>query len=358
MNRRHVALIAKKELRGLSQERTILLAILLQVFIAVFSSFLMVGLASLYDPSAISRTVTVEYAIGYAGNESPLLDRLEAAQGLAVYRMNLSVAVQALRERRLSAVIHVPDTSPGGTEPVKLTLYTLQNDITASVLNVRLKGVFEAYEAELRELRAERLENRPLPLRVPAPRGGEFFEFVYGLLVPLLVLMPAIIASALIIDLVTEEYQQRTLETLLATPVTFTEALWGKIAACLLLVPLQAGAWLVLLALNGIRVAAPVGIVLHATAASAVLVLLGALVSLHYRERTSAQFVFSTGLVVVMLLALAVPANPLNLIARLSVGSAGPDHWVVLLLVTGATVLLAWLTTRYARSVAQAFLEG
>ncbi len=358
MNRRHIGLIAKKELRGLSQERTILLAVLLQVFIAVFSSFLMVGLASLYDPSTLSRSVTTEYAVGYAGNESPLLQRLEAAPGLRVHPMDLSVAVQALRERKLSAVVHVPDTSPGGADPVKLTLYTLQNDITASVLNVRLKGVFEAYETDLRELRADRIEERPLPLRVPTPRGAEFYEFVFGLLVPLLVLMPAIIAAALIIDLITEEYQQRTLETLLATPITFTEALWGKIAACLVLVPLQAGAWLILLALNGIRVAAPVEIVLHATAASAVLVLLGALVSLHYRERTSAQFVFSTGLVVVMLLALAVPANPLNLIARLSVGSAGLDHWVVLLLVTAVTVLLAWATTRYAQSVTKAFLEG
>ncbi len=358
MNLRHVGLIAKKELRGLSQERTILLAVLLQVFIAVFSSFLMVGLASLYDPSTLSRSVSAEYAVGYAGNESPLYDRLEAAPGLRVHRMDLSVAVQALRERKLSAVVYVPDTSPSGTEPVKLTLYTLQNDITASVLNVRLKGVFEAYEADLRGLRTDRIEERPLPLRVPTPRGAEFYEFVYGLLVPLLVLMPAIIAAALIIDLITEEYQQRTLETLLATPVTFPEALWGKIAACLVLVPLQAGAWLVLLGLNGIRVAAPVEIVLHATAASAVLVLLGALVSLHYRERTSAQFVFSTGLVVVMLLALAVPANPLNLIARLSVGSAGPNHWTVLILVTGVTVLFAWVATRYARTVERAFLEG
>jgi len=358
MNRRHVGLIAKKELRGLTQERTILLAVLLQVFVAVFSSFLMVGLTSLYDPSALSRSVTADYGVGYAGNESPLLGRLEAANGLRVYPMDLSTALQALRERKFSAVVHVPDTPPGGEDPVKLTLYTLQNDLSSSVMNVRLKEVLGAYEAELRELRADRLENTPLPLSLPPPRGAEFFEFVYGLLVPLLVLMPAIIAAALIIDLITEEYQQRTLETLLATPVTFTEALWGKIAACLVLVPLQAGAWLVLLGLNGIRVAAPVEIVLHAIAASAVLVLLGALVSLHYRERTSAQFVFSTGLVVVMLLALAVPENPLNLIARLSVGSAGAGHWGVLAVVAALVLLLGWVMTRYARSVARAFVEG
>jgi ABC-type Na+ efflux pump permease subunit len=358
MRARHVALVAKKELRGLGAEKTILLAVLLQVFIAVFSSFLMVGLTALYDPAALSRSVTVDYGIGYAGNDSSLQARLERSGDFQVYRMDLSTAVQALRERKLSAVLWVPDTAPGAEEPVKLTLYTLQNDLTASVLNVKLKKVLEGYEAELREVRADRLEETPIPVRAPEPRGAEFYEFVYGLLVPLLVLMPAIIAAALIIDLITEEYQQRTLETLLATPITFTEALWGKCAACMVLVPVQAGAWLVLLGLNGIRVAAPVEILLHATAASAVLILLGALVSLHYRERTSAQFVFSTALVIVMLLALAVPENPLNLIARLSVGAAGPGHWLVLAGVAALTLLLGWATTRYARSVGRAFIEG
>jgi len=43
MKARHLSIIAKKEFRGLFNERTILLAILLQLFIALFSSFLMVG---------------------------------------------------------------------------------------------------------------------------------------------------------------------------------------------------------------------------------------------------------------------------------------------------------------------------
>ena len=65
---------------------------------------------------------------------------------------------------------------------------------------------------------------------------------MYGLLIPLLVFMPAIIASALVIDLITEEYQHDTLETLISTPITFTEMVWGKVLACEVLVPIQAGA--------------------------------------------------------------------------------------------------------------------
>jgi hypothetical protein len=68
-------------------------------------------------------------------------------------------------------------------------------------VNVKLKDIFLKYENELRTLRQSRLTEQPLPLELPARRsGGDFYEFVYGLLIPLLVFMPAIIASALVID--------------------------------------------------------------------------------------------------------------------------------------------------------------
>ena len=68
MKGRHLSIIAKKEFRGLLNEKTILLAVLLQLFIALFSSFLMVGLTSMYDPSSLSKYSRYRYSIAYAGN--------------------------------------------------------------------------------------------------------------------------------------------------------------------------------------------------------------------------------------------------------------------------------------------------
>ena len=102
-------------------------------------------------------------------------------------------------------------------------------------------------------LAAQRPAN-PLQLP-PSNSGGDFYEFVYGLLIPLLVFMPAhYLTRRSIIDLITEEYQHDTLETLISTPITFTEMVWGKVLACEVLVPVQAGAWLVLLLINGIAI--------------------------------------------------------------------------------------------------------
>jgi ABC-type Na+ efflux pump permease subunit len=348
MKGRHLSIIAKKEFRGLFNERTILLAVLLQLFIAMFSSFLMVGLTSMYNPSSLSQYSHFRYRVAYVGNESPILDYLEKSPDFRVYHMVLSPAVTALQERKLAAVVYVPDTPPDAADPVKITLYTLTNDIQSAIVDVKLKDIFLAYERDLRQVRAYRLDEQPIPVQIPPSSGGDFYEFVYGLLIPLLVLMPAIISSALVIDLITEEYQHETLETLVSTPVTFAEMVWGKVLACELLVPVQAGAWLVLLMANGIPIENAGLILLDVVVTSLILILMGTLTALHYRERTAAQFIFSTALVVVILFVLALPENPLNLITRLAVGTAGMDQWLIFGAALIAAIALGYMTHRYA----------
>lgn len=354
MKAKNLSIIAKKEFRGLLNERTILLAILLQLFIALFSSFLMVGLTSMYDPSSLSKYSRFKYNIAYAGNDSVLYDYLDESLDFRVYKMDLSTGVAALEQRKLSAVIYVPDTAPDSADPVKITMYTLTNDLQSAIVDVKLKDLYLKYETDLRKIRAERVTEQPIPLHVPkAEGGGDFYEFVYGLLIPLLVFMPAIIASALIIDLITEEYQHDTLETLISTPVTFNEMVWGKVLACEVLVPIQAGVWIALLMINGIAIENAGLILVQVSVTSFILILMGALVALHYRERTAAQFIFSTALVVVMLFALALPDNPLNLLTRLAVGTAGMEQWVVLgttlLIVVGLGLLMQWYAERVGR---------
>jgi ABC-2 type transport system permease protein len=355
---RHLSIIAKKEFRGLFSERTILLAVLLQLFIALFSSFLMVGLTSMYDPSSLSKYSRFRYNVAYAGNNSQVLDDLMTSKDFRVYQMDLSDGVAALKERKLSAVIWVPDTLPDAQEPIKITLYTLQNDLQSAIVDVKLKDIFLTYERDLRTARAARLDDVPVPLSIPKVSGGDFYEFVYGLLIPLLIFMPAIIASALVIDLLTEEYQHETLETLISTPVTFTEMVWGKMLACELMVPVQAGAWILLLMINGIAIENAGLILIQVSVTSFILILLGTLTALHYRERTAAQFIFSTALVVVILLALALPDNPLNLLTRLAVGTAGTEQWIVLGITMVIILGLGYVTHIYAGIVGKSHHGG
>ena len=70
----------KKRVPGPFSEKTILLAVLLQVFIALFSSFLMVGLTSMYHPAWLSKYSHFRYDVAYTGNETPLLGTWRTAR--------------------------------------------------------------------------------------------------------------------------------------------------------------------------------------------------------------------------------------------------------------------------------------
>ncbi len=356
MNAGRIAVVMKKDLSGLANEKTILLAILLQLFIALFSSFLMVGLTSMYDPASVARFSGVEYGIGYTGGNPELSRLIDTSREFRVYPMDLSQAVGALKERKLAAVLYVPDTAPDDPGPVKITMYTLSNDLSSALVEAKLKEILTRYEVKLRQVRAYRLSESPVPVVFPqGVQSAAFFEFIYGILLPLLLLMPAIISAALVIDLITEEYQQQTLETLLASPLSFGEVITGKVASCILLAPLQALAWIVLLTINRIPIANAPLILLHVIAGTALLVLMGALVALHYRERTSAQFVFSTAVVIVILFALTLGSNPMNTIVQLSVGIISPGGFFILGLVGLVDVLLLVGVLFFARIRSEPF---
>lgn len=341
-------IIARKELRGLASEKTILLAILLQLFIALFSSFLMVGLSAMYDPSTYGRVTGVQYGVGIAGNDTILPELIKNNPSFVPYQMDLSVALAALKERKLAAVIWTSGTRPEEKDPVTLTLYTIKNDIQSAVIEVKIKDILLKYEDILRDARSSRITRQPIPLSSYRPVStNTFYEFIYALLIPLLLFMPAIISAGLVIDLITEEFQQQTLDTLRTTPAALIEIVGGKIVACLILIPIESGVWLVLLTLNGIKIASLPEILLQVSFSSAALILIAAVFALHYLDRTKAQFIFSTAAIILLLLALAFPNNPLNLIALLASGSPAPYH-LAILLASGCLCILLLMVVRVA----------
>jgi hypothetical protein len=88
--------------------------------------------------------------------------------------------------------------------------------------------------------------------------------------------------------------------------------------------------WLGLLWLNGTPVVHVPSLLVLTTALAVTVSALGLGVSAATRDRRFAQFLYSTGLLVVFGAALLLPENPANTIARLAVGSPGPGTFVAL----------------------------
>ena len=68
--------IARREYNGLLIEKTFVLSLLVQLFIASFSAFLVVGLTSFYDPMALQGMQMKESKIGVIGDSEGELFKL------------------------------------------------------------------------------------------------------------------------------------------------------------------------------------------------------------------------------------------------------------------------------------------
>lgn len=324
--------IARKEFRSIFEERTILLAVVIQVFVAGFSSFLVVGLSALVDPDAFPTAAEPRVAVvGPADLDEHLL-----RGGLDLLRVETEdEALAAFRQGAVDAAL-VARVASGDTVPVSMTVTLPDGDLRATLTLVKLKAALATYERDLRGEHASRLTVDPVYLDTDA-RGGSY-AFVYALMVPLLVLLPVVLAGALVADSITEEVQRGTLPLLLVSPATAADVVEGKVIANVAIVPFLGAAWFGLLALNGLAVPFA-GAVLVLALGTAIAYCMGALacaLAFATRDRNRTHVAYATAFFLVMALSLLLPTSPVNAIALLAAGSATPAALGVVL---GSVVL-------------------
>jgi ABC-type Na+ efflux pump permease subunit len=135
---------------------------------------------------------------------------------------------------------------------------------------------------------------------------------------------------------------------------------FGKILAAVVLVPLQAGTWILLLSLNGVRISGPLEILLLVSVSALCLILLSSLIALHYGERTNAQTIFSLVFVIVIMAVLTVPYNPLNMVVRIATATAGVEMWPLLGFLVLVALTIGGIVFQYAQKLERGapYLEG
>lgn len=337
--------VARRELSSLRSEKTIVLALVIQLFVAGFSSFLVVGLVAMYDPGAVGGN---GLDVGIAGEETEALAEAAAeTDGVdPIEFQSVDAAERAFSEGEVGAVML---TERLGSGQVRTVVRVPRGSVRTTVVVVQVREVLEAYEKNLREQRAGHLEREIVEVP-PEVRSSPYFGFTYTVLVPLLLFLPIFIGGSVAVDSLSEELERGTFELLRVSPTTPVEILEGKLLATALPVPVQAGLWLLLLSLNGTRIVHVPELLVMTTALAVAVSSLGLWVSAAARDRRLAQFLYSSGLLALFGATLLLPENPANTIARLAVGSPGPGtrvavlgYVVIALLAVGGVRSLPWL---------------
>lgn len=334
-------IFVKKEIKSLLNEKTLLLAIIVQLFIASFSSLIVIGLASFFDPSSLSKYDSPRAEVGIVG-QGELRQFIEKSQVNPHYYSNITTALSDFENFRIDAIIVIPGEKANGNKIINLIIYLPKSDIRGTFVTLALKKPLEEYEGYVRDIRGERIGFESIKLytdKVPE-RTSTYFEFIYGILIPLLVFTPVFISGGLIIDMITEEYERKTMDLLLVSPASFSQIVNGKMITAIIIVPAQAFLWLILLELNGVAVHNIGYILLLSGVIAAIVVILGAIIAVRYKKRMISQYLYSLVLILMFLIGYLFTNSPFNLATRLSADSIGAQALVYCGMYVSAAIVL------------------
>lgn len=337
--------IVKKELLSVLRDRTILIAILIQLFIASFSSGLLLGMLSLYDADTIMRFGGAAIRVGIVNSGDGQLGNFMAARGLRVnYFGTLEQAEAAYFQGLINVVIDAPVQTDGSTE---MAIYLPESNTISSLIRMVIQEPLKQYENYLRAQKGIDVHFTDLQ-----GETSTSFEFVYSALLPMLMFFPAFVAGSMSIDSLTEEIENNTLKTLLSAPLTVNEMIGAKISSVIILSSLQCGAWLSLMKSNGLDIQNTGWIFILSSVIAGITATAGALGAVLLQDRERSQFTYALMLLGGVALGNFLNISPITTLSRFAIGDHYVNGWSVIVYVVflgGLYFLLQKISRRILR---------
>lgn len=336
--------IVQKELSSVIRDRTILIAIAIQLFIASFSSALLIGLLSLYDPESIGEFRKLNVSVALVNMPGDPLAEFINQRGLQAYDYpSLDDAAAAFAQRKVSAIL-ITTAREGNT--LRMRLYLPRSQARSSLILMVLQDPLKRYENFLRQRSGITVRFTDLQGEPPTT-----FEFIYSVIIPILMFFPASIAGGMVVDSISEEIENKTLETLLSAPLSLNMIVSAKITAAVFLTAVQCLAWLGMLRLNAIVVHNQPLVLLLATIIAGIISVGSAFVAVIFKDRERSQFVYSLFILAATSASYLLDLSPIQILSRLAVGDAYTHAGHVLIfgvLLAALLVFFFRITRRFA----------
>ena len=136
-------------------------------------------------------------------------------------------------------------------------------------------------------------------------------------------LFPALVAGSIVIDTVSEEFENKTFETLMSTPVSAGKVFAAKIFVAVITAIMQMVMWVGLLKVNGIAIYNPVHLLTASVIFATTIAFGAAAIALFFKDRERSQFVYSMTLIIIAVGTYLLNLSPISLLTRLSAGVQG-----------------------------------
>ena len=314
--------VVKRELWTVIRDRTIVISILIQFFIASFSSGLFLGMLQLYDVDTILRYSGGAIKIGVVNASESQLGVFIADHGMTVVPFEtLEQAEAGFYNGKAIAIIDAPQETDGITE---IRVFLPESNTISSIVRMVIQEPLKEYENYLRiqkgvDIRYTDLQGEP----------SISFEFIYSVLLPMLMFFPAFVAGSLAIDSLTEEFENDTMETLLSAPLTVSGMVNAKVVSVVILSVVQFGTWLILLKFNGIVIQNTLWVFLLALIVAGITSISAALGAVLLQDRERSQFIYALMLLTAIGLSNLLNVSPITTLSRLAIGDYYTSGWAV-----------------------------
>jgi ABC-2 type transport system permease protein len=304
--------MVKKELASVTREKTIMIAIMIQLVIASFSSVMLVGLLSFYDPESIGLNARVRIKVGLTGDvDNAFVGFLEDHNvRVATFASSLD-AERAFKAGAVDAFITIPD----GSGVVDARLFLPESETRSTLILMILREPMERYENYLRDKQGVQVRYTDI--------GGmpsTTYEFRYSIIVPILMFLAAFVTGSMVVDSISEEFENHTLDTLWSAPLSLNTIFGAKIAAAMVLSAVQCTLWSMLLRLNRTYIARLGLVLLLAGIITAIIAVASAFISAYFKDRERSQFVYSLLIPISLGVSHLFDASPIALLTRLATG--------------------------------------
>ena len=308
--------LLKKELKSISREKTIIFAIIIQLLIASFSSVILSGILAFYNPVALVENVRFTPRVGYIGDiDNPLVGYLRSNRIVVRPFTEMTTAEATFQARGIDAIILVPESH---SDTVDMRLMLPKRETMRIFMLVMLDEPLKKYENYLRE-------NNGIYISYQDTEGKPYstYEILYAVIIPILMLFPALVAGSIVIDTISEEFENKTFETLMSTPASAGKVFAAKISAAVIVAIIQMVVWIGLLKANGMAIYNPFHLLTASVILATTIAFGAAAIALFFKDRERAQFVYSLTLIIIAVSTYFLNVSPIILLTRLSAGVQG-----------------------------------
>lgn len=332
--------IVKKIFSDLSKEKTIVFAILLQLFIILTASLLITNSKEIFNPENLMGD-SIDIAItGNRHFSSRIIGYFDDDINIIEYDSHQD-AIDDFFLKEIDAILNVGV----GEEflPIFIELTIPKGDVKSSMILAKVREGLEIYENVLRENNlaepdAIMLDRLNIKERAN-PVATQIYEALYSLLIPFLLLMPGILLGGLVIDILIEELEKKTLNLLMLI-ISFRRYIFELIIATLTISVVQILLWQFLLAWQGIEINNLAQITAITIMLNFIMFLFCIILTLAIMEKTKSQVIYSF---LILLLFATMPlfeVNPIRVITRLAIGLEPVAFYSYFLILSGIAVVL------------------